>query len=54
MLLMLRVDVERVLRIEKGEDDREEVVERWSGGGWREGCVGPNGRDMFVLERVIF
>lgn len=53
MLLMLRVDAERVLRIEKGEDDREEVVERCSGGAWRKGCVGPKGRDIFVLVRVI-
>lgn len=41
MLLMLRVEMDCVLRIEEGEEDREEVVERWKVGGWR---------DIFILE----
>ncbi len=33
MLLMLRAEIDRVLRIEEAEEDREEVVKRWKGGG---------------------
>lgn len=53
MLLMLRVDVESVLRSEEGEEEREDEVERWKDGGWRERGVRPKGRDMFGLEERV-
>ncbi len=48
---MLRVEIDCVLRIEEGEEDREGVAERWKGGGWRERGVRPKGSDILVLEK---